>query len=123
MKPMISSLSALGAIILLAAPMATAQSCSQKATQLQERQVEAQALADARLELVDEVEAAGDAWEDVEVHRLASAGHAETADQAKAVYEGLKAELLQKELSLQSMVIALNEDVATYNEACAKDQS
>ena len=90
---------------------------------MQERQVEAQALADARLELVDEVEAAGDAWEDVEVHRLASAGHAETADQAKAVYEGLKAELLQKELSLQSMVIALNEDVATYNEACAKDQS
>ena len=120
MKPMISSLSALGAIFLLAAPMATAQTCSQKATQLQERQVEAQALADARLELVDEVEDAGDAWENAEAMRHFSAESAEQADATKIRYETLKADLMQKEVSLQTLVGSLNEQVAAYNAACVK---
>ena len=62
MKPVIYPLSALTAIVLFAAPQASAQSCAQQAADLQNRQVEAQALADTRLTLVDQVEEAGDAW-------------------------------------------------------------
>ncbi|NQY41310.1 MAG: hypothetical protein HRT80_14555 [Henriciella sp.] len=123
MKPMISSLSAFAAIVVLAIPHASALSCAEQAADLQTRQVKAQKIAEARLALVEEVEAAGDAWDDVEIHRLASEGHAETADEAKAVYEGLKADLFEKEVSLQDMVVSLNQDVAAYNESCAKDQS
>ena len=123
MKPMISSLSALAAIAIFASPHASALSCAQQAADLQNRQVKAQNIADARLTLVEEVEAAGDAWEDVEVHRLASAGHAAKADEAKAVYEGLKADLLEKEVLLQNLVVSLNQDVTAYNESCTKDQS
>ncbi|MEL6857908.1 MAG: hypothetical protein AAFO74_05945 [Pseudomonadota bacterium] len=118
MKPMISSLSALAAIFLLAAPVAVAQSCSEQAKNLQAQQVEAQAIADARSTLVEDVEAAGDAWDDVEVHRLASKEHAAKADEAKLAYETLKADLLEKEASLQMLVASLNEDVAAYNTKC-----
>lgn len=121
MKPMISSLSAIAALFIIAAPSAAAQTCAEQAADLQKRQTKAQEIADARLELVDKVEAAGDAWEDVEIHRLVSAGHADTADKAKAEYEVLKADLLQKELSLQGLVTSLNQDVQAYNKVCVKD--
>ena len=121
MKPMISSLSTLAATLLILAPSASALTCAEQAADIQNRQVKAQAVAEARLELVDEVEAAGDAWEDVEIHRLASAGHAATADEAKAVYETLKADLFEKESSLQTLVVSLNEDVAAYNQRCVTD--
>ena len=121
MKPMISSLSALVALTVFAAPMASAQSCAKQAASLQEKQVEAQALAEARLTLVDEIEAAGDAWEDVEVHRLVSEGHAAKADEAKLTYEMLKADLFEKESSLQVLVTTLNEDVQAYNQRCVTD--
>ena len=123
MKPMISSLSALAAIAVFTTPNASALSCAEQAADLQNRQVKAQKIAEARLELVEEVEAAGDAWDDVEIHRLASEGHAAMADEAKAVYEELKADLYEKEVSLQNLVASLNQDVAAYNESCAKDQS
>lgn len=120
MKPMISSLSALAAILFVAAPMATAQTCSQQASQLQERQVEAQTLAEARLALVEEVEDAGDAWENAEAMRNFSSENAEQADATKAEYETLKADLMQKEVSLQALVGSLNEQVAAYNAACVE---
>ena len=120
MKPMISSLSALIAVFFIAAPIAAAQTCSQQANQLQERQVEAQALADARLELVDKVEEAGDAWENAEAMRHFSDENAEQADATKSHYETLKADLMQKEVSLQTLVGSLNEQVATYNADCVK---
>ncbi|MEC7290395.1 MAG: hypothetical protein VXW22_09940 [Pseudomonadota bacterium] len=121
MKPMISSLGALAAIFVLTTPAASALSCSQQAAQLQAQQTEAQKLADARASLLEDVETAGDAWEDVEIHRLASAAHAATADEAKLVYETLKADLIEKETSLQSLVVSLNEQVADYNKACVKE--
>ena len=121
MKPMISSLGAFAAIVLLAAPGAIAQSCSQQAAQLQNGQTQAQQIAETRLTLVDEVEAAGDAWEDVEVHRLASAGHAQVADEAKAKYETLKADLVQKERALQTLVVSLNNQVSAYNTKCVRN--
>lgn len=121
MKPMISSLSAFAAMVIFAAPTASALTCTEQGADLQTRQIKAQKIAEARLALVDELEAAGDAWEDVEVHRLASAGHADIADQAKAKYDTLKANLIQKEQSLQSLVVALNRDAAAYNQRCVKD--
>ena len=121
MKPMISSLSALAAVFVIAVPSASALTCAQQAADLQNRQIEVQEIAEARLALVDEVEAAGDAWEDVEIHRLASKSHAQVADEAKVKYDALKADLFQKETDLQSMVVSLNDEVAAYNSKCVKD--
>lgn len=121
MKPMISSLSAVAAIVVLAVPVATAQSCAQQASSLQDQQVEAQALADARLALVEELEAAGDAWENAETMRHFSPEQAAAADSTKTEYEALKADLMSKEQSLQAIVVSLNEDVAAYNQRCLTD--
>ncbi|MEL6724588.1 MAG: hypothetical protein AAGH90_06740 [Pseudomonadota bacterium] len=118
MKPMISSLSALVALFVVAAPMAHAQSCAAKAASLLERQTEAKALADARLDLVDAVEAAGDAWENAEAMRHFSSKDANEADATKIKYETLKADLMDKEVSLQALVMTLNEEVAAYNATC-----
>lgn len=118
MKPMISSLGALAAMIVFAAPQASAMSCAQQASALQERQAEAQSLADTRLTLVDEVEAAGDAWENAEAMRHFSDANADEADATKIKYETLKADLMEKEMALQALVVSLNEDVAAYNAAC-----
>lgn len=121
MKPMISSCGALAAIFFLSAPVASAQSCTQQAAQLQERQVAAQELAEARLGLVDEVEAAGDAWENAEAMRNFGAEQAAEADATKDAYETLKADLQEKESSLQILVVSLNEDVTAYNSKCVRN--
>jgi len=121
MKPMISSIGALGATLIFLVPSANALSCSQHAAQLQERQADTKALADARLTLVDDVEAAGDAWENAEALRNFSAEQATEADLTKTEYESLKADLLQKETSLQTAVIALNDEVAAYNTRCVRN--
>lgn len=119
---MISSLSALAAIAVIATPFANAQSCNQRAADLQERQVDAKSLADARLVLLEEVETAGDAWENAEALRNFGDEQAEQADSTKMEYETLKADLLQQELALQALLTSLNEDVAAYNSACVKEQ-
>lgn len=123
MKPMISSLSALAAIVVLAMPQASALSCSEQAADLQNRQAKAQKIAEARLVLVEEVEAAGDAWENAEAMRNFGEDQAVEADSTKVAYEGLKSDLFEKEVALQNLVVSLNQDVAAYNESCAKDQS
>jgi len=121
MKPMISSLSALVAIVILAAPGAIAQSCSHQAGQLQERQTEAQQIAETRLTLVDEVEAAGDAWENAEAMRHFGSKEADEANATKTEYEALKASLMQKEATLQALVVTLNDQVAAYNTKCVRN--
>lgn len=121
MKPMISSLGAIGALFVIAAPSVSAQTCSQQAAQLQERQVAAQELADARGSLVDDVEAAGDAWENAEALRNFGAEQAAEADATKATYDALKADLLEKETSLQGLVVSLNEQVTAYNSKCVRN--
>ena len=123
MKPMISSLSALAAIVVLAIPHASALSCAEQAADLQTRQAKAQKTAEARLALVEEVEAAGDAWENAEALRNFGEEQALEADTTKTAYEGLKSDLFEKEVALQNLVVSLNQDVAAYNETCAKDQS
>ena len=121
MKPTISSLSALTAMIIVATPSASALSCSQQASQLQDRQAEAQALADARLTLVEEVEAAGDAWENAEALRNFGPDQAAAADATKSEYETMKADLMRKEVSLQTLVVSLNDEVAAYNMKCVRN--
>ena len=123
MKPMISSLSALAAIVVLAIPTASALSCAEQAADLQTRQAKAQKTAEARLALVEEVEAAGDAWENAEALRNFGEEQALEADMTKIAYEGLKSDLFEQEVALQNLVVSLNQDVAAYNESCAKDQS
>lgn len=126
MKRTIFALSAITALSVVATPIAAAltssqvKECKAMGADLQARQVKAQKLADERLALVDEVEAAGEAWEDVEIHRRASAGHAAKADEAKAVYNGLKTTLMAKEVTLQDLVASLNGEVASYNRKCVK---
>lgn len=121
MKPMISSLSALAAMTLLAVPSASALTCAQQAANLQNRQIEVQEIADARLALVDEVEAAGDAWENAEAMRNFGSTEAAEADTNKVAYDTLKADLMAQEVALQSMLVELNDDVAMYNSKCVKE--
>ncbi|MEM1146982.1 MAG: hypothetical protein AAF582_09640 [Pseudomonadota bacterium] len=108
----------LSAVALLMAPAASALSCAQEAANLQDRQSQLIDIANERQTLVDQVEAAGDVWEDVEIHRLMSASHAATADQAKAEYEALKADLMQQENALQAQAASLNDEVAVYTARC-----
>lgn len=68
---------------------------------------------------VEAVEAAGELWEAAEVHKLASAGHAKTANDAKAEWETLKKEVTREQFALQSKVKMLNGDVASFNASCA----
>ena len=121
MKPMISSLSVFAAIALLAVPSASALSCAEQAADLQTRQSQIQTIAETRLALVDEVEEAGDAWENAEAMRNFGSDEAEQADMTKVAYETLKSDLMQKEVSLQTMVSSLNQDVAAYNQRCITD--
>ena len=121
MKPMISSLSALAAIFVIAVPGASAQSCAQQASDLQQQQVQAQELAEARSSLVEEVEAAGDAWENAEALRNFGDEQAAEADATKVAYETLKADLLDQELNLQALVVSLNDQVAAYNAKCVRN--
>ena len=121
MKPMISSLSALAAICVAIAPAANALTCAEQAADLQKQQAAAQEIADARIALVDEVEAAGDAWENAEAMRNFGQDQAAEADATKVAYDTLKADLRVKEQSLQTLVVSLNQDVAAYNQRCVKD--
>ncbi|MEL7541171.1 MAG: hypothetical protein AAGJ51_09740 [Pseudomonadota bacterium] len=121
MKPMISSLSALAAMIVITTPAASALTCAEQAADLQKRQTKAQQIADARIALVDEVEAAGDAWENAEAMRNFSKDQAAQADATKVAYDALKSDLFVKEQSLQAMVVSLNQDVAAYNKRCTKE--
>ncbi|MEM7329528.1 MAG: hypothetical protein AAF437_12365 [Pseudomonadota bacterium] len=121
MKPMISSLSAFAAMVIATAPAASALTCAEQAADLQKQQVKAQKIADARLALVDQVEAAGDAWENAEAMRNFSKDQAAEADATKVAYDALKSDLMVKEQSLQSLVISLNQGVTAYNERCVKD--
>lgn len=71
---------------------------------------------DASAELV---EATGEAWEDVEIHRLVSAGHAAKADSEKAIYDDAKRQLARDEMALQASLKQYNSDVAVFNGRCA----
>ena len=121
----------IAAIFALAAPVAAADAassakelarCQAMSATFRPKQEEIAKLKDARDAQAEIVEAKGEAWDDVEVLRNASKGHAETADAAKADYEAAKADLLRMELGLQQAVTALNADFEAYNKSCATEK-
>ena len=97
-----------------------ARECRAMSVSIQTRQKEAQTRSDARSVLLEQVETAGDAWEEAEALRLFSDEHAADADAKRADYEGLKADLLREETSLQSDVAIINSDLAAYRSRCTK---
>ncbi|MBK8199352.1 MAG: hypothetical protein IPK75_13425 [Acidobacteria bacterium] len=102
----------------LAAGTRDAAACKAMQATLAPRQTEIADLTAARDAAAELTEVSGEAWEDVEIHRLASKAHAAAADEAKAAYEAAKAKLARDELALQDAVVRFNDDVAAFNTRC-----
>lgn len=85
---------------------------------LQVRQAETLALQDRRDELAEQVELAGEAWENAEAMRAFGPAEAEAADVQLAEYNELKKEFHQTQAALQSKVEMVNASVARYNSLC-----
>lgn len=69
--------------------------------------------------LAARTEELGLAYELAEEQRAFSAGHAATADAARAEWESARDETLRAERGLQAAIQQLNEDVAQFNARCA----
>lgn len=114
--------------LMVAGPVAAAQAngasdmqaCKAMAATLAPKQAEIAELTALRDEAAETVETTGEAWEDIEIHRRASAGHAAAADAAKAAYDEAKKRLARQELALQASVRQYNDDVAAFNSRCTK---
>ena len=114
--------------LMVAGPVAAAQAngasdmqaCKAMAATLTPKQAEIAELTALRDEAADSVETTGEAWEDIEIHRRASAGHAAAADTAKAAYDEAKKRLARQELALQASVRQYNDDVTAFNSRCTK---
>ena len=117
------------AILLLVSQTAVAdaltaselQRCNAMAATLAPKKAEIESFQTKRDELATLVEVKGETWEEAEVHRLASEGHARKADIAQRDYHASKQDLAKSEQVLQSLVRQLNQDIASYNQACATD--
>lgn len=114
--------------LMVAGPVAAAQAngasdmqaCKAMAATLAPKQAEIAELTALRDEAAETVETTGEAWEDIEIHRRASAGHAAAADAARTVYDEAKKRLARQELALQASVRQYNDDVAAFNSRCTK---
>lgn len=119
---------ALFVLLLLGAPVAMAhangtsefKACKALAATLAPKQADITELTASRDETAIIVEASGEAWEDAEILRNASAAHAAKADQTKSAYEDAKKQLARKEMALQATVRQYNDDVSAFNNQCAK---
>ena len=101
---------------------ADVQRCKAMAATMAPKKAEIEALQVKRDKMAESVEAKGEAWEDAEIHRLASASHAEKADQNKSAYRAAKKELMGTEQALQALARQFNQDIASYNQSCATDK-
>lgn len=97
----------------------SAKGCNAAAKTLTSDQAKAKKMVAEREALVQEVEDAGDTWEDAEALRLFSPDQAAQADAARVTYESLKADLMADEAELQSFVAGLNQRANDYNRTCA----
>ena len=93
--------------------------CKAMGQSLQVRSAELQEQDQTRVTEAEAVETAGALWEDAEVHRYASPGHAAEADALKADFDALKSSFMKKEMTFFSNAAMLNEDMAAYNAMCA----
>ena len=121
----------IAAIFALAAPVAAADAatsardlarCQAMSATFKPKQDDIAKLKESRDAQAEVVETRGEAWDDAEVLRNASAAHAKTADAAKADYNAAKADLARMEKGLQAAVADLNADIAAYNQSCATDE-
>lgn len=113
---------AIGLVSLaLAAPAhaSDAAACKAMKAALAPRAVEVADLKAKRDASAELTEVAGEAWDEVEVHRLMSSGHAAQADSGKAAYEDARRQLARDEMALQATLKQYNSDVAVYNARCA----
>ncbi|MFN3314302.1 MAG: hypothetical protein ACK46Q_12665 [Hyphomonas sp.] len=116
------------AAFILTVPVAAAQAnnaqdvraCEAMAATIAPREAEIVALTAERDEVAASVERHGDAWEDAEIHRLASASHAAKADVAKAAYDEARKLLSRREMALQATVRQFNDDAEVFNSRCAR---
>ena len=117
-------------VFALAAPVAAADAASAKdlarcqamSATFGPKQKEITKLKEARDAQAEAVESKGEAWDDLEVLRNASAANAEKADAAKADYEAARKDLARLEQGLQASVSALNADVNAYNKSCTTEK-
>lgn len=93
--------------------------CKAMQATLVPRQTEITGLTERRDASAIAVEAAGEAWEDVEIHRLISDAHAAAADSAKAAYTSARQQLARDEMALQATVKQFNTDVSVFNARCS----
>jgi len=96
------------------------RACKAMAAAMGPRQAEITKLTASRDEAAEAVETTGEAWEDSEIHRRASSGHAATADMAKAAYDDATKRLAREEMALQATVAEFNKDVSVFNSRCAR---
>ena len=96
------------------------KACKAMAATLAPKQADIADMTAERDAAAEATETTGEAWEDAEIHRRISAGHAATADEAKAAYGEARQLLARREMALQASVAQFNDDVAVYNARCAK---
>ena len=92
--------------------------CNAMQASLQVRQAETLTLQDKRDALAEQVEVAGEAWENAEAVRAFGRAEAETADARLGEYNALKSEFHKTQAALQSKVQMINGSVARYNSLC-----
>ena len=99
---------------------ADAAACKAMQAALKPRQQEVDTLLAQRDASAESVEVTGEAWDDAETMRLASAAHASAADTTKAAYEEARQQLAKDELALQSVLKQYNADITTFNTRCTR---
>lgn len=95
------------------------RACRALAATLPAKQEEITRLVDIRDEAAIDVEARGEAWEDAEILRRASRGHASAADTAREAYDAARERLAAHETALQDALTVYNDEVASFNRSCA----
>ncbi|KCZ93267.1 hypothetical protein [Hyphomonas johnsonii] len=99
-------------------PAQQMQRCQAMKATLAPKQAEIDAAAKQRDALAEAAEAEGEAYEDAQVLRLASAANAQAADAAKARFDAARRAFAQAEFALHANVRQFNQDVADYNRSC-----
>ncbi len=113
---------ALGAVTALPVSALTpqhAEKCQAMAQSIEAKTAQVKAASSERDALAKIAETKGEAWEEVEVHRLVSAGHADAADAAKAEYEAARQAFARAEMALRGQVRMHEQNVASFNAQCA----
>ncbi|MEM9937713.1 MAG: hypothetical protein AAF768_02600 [Pseudomonadota bacterium] len=109
-----------GAVSLPASALTEKQirECQALGKSIQVRQGEVQTMTAKRDRALEVLELTGQQWDDVEIHRMISAGHAAEADKRKAAYEVEKTEFMKLDAALQSKNRMVNQSIVHYNARC-----